>query len=106
MANAFDQIRETIQKNKIVIFMKGTPEAPQCGFSAAAVEVFQDMGVPFLGVDVLQDPELRRAIKEFTNWPTIPQVFIDGKFIGGSDIVREMYLNGELEPLVKAALGG
>ena len=76
---------------------------PMCGFSAAVVQVFEDFGVPFETVDVLQDPAVREAVKVFSNWPTIPQVYIDGKFIGGCDIVREMHDRGELEPLVKAA---
>ena len=105
MSNAVhDQISKDITENKIMIYMKGTPEMPQCGFSKAVVDVFEVLGVPFGSKDVLADPDLRDGIKAFTQWPTIPQVFIDGKFIGGCDIIREMYFNGELEPLVKAAL--
>lgn len=84
--------------------MKGTPEMPQCGFSKAVVDVFEVLEVPFASRDVLADPALRDGIKTFSEWPTIPQVFIDGKFIGGCDIIRDMYFKGELEPLVKAAL--
>lgn len=100
-----NQINQDIKENKIMIYMKGTPQMPQCGFSKAVVDVFEVLDVPFGSKDVLSDPALRDGIKAFTQWPTIPQVFIDGKFIGGCDIIREMYFNGELEPLVKAALG-
>ena len=100
-----NQITQDIKDNKIMIYMKGTPEMPQCGFSKAVVDVFEVLAVPFASKDALSDPALRDGIKAFTQWPTIPQVFIDGKFIGGCDIIREMYFNGELEPLVKAALG-
>lgn len=95
-----DKISQQIQDNKILIFMKGTPEFPQCGFSAAVIEVFNDMKVPYQTVNVLEDPEVREGIKVFSNWPTIPQIYIDGKFIGGCDIVREMHSRGELQPLV------
>ncbi|HVN63963.1 MAG TPA: Grx4 family monothiol glutaredoxin, partial [Candidatus Binataceae bacterium] len=94
------------KNNKIMIFMKGTRNFPQCGFSAATVQIFEELGVPFETADVLADPELRDAIKRFSNWPTIPQVFINGKFVGGCDIIREMHESGELEPMVKAALSG
>ena len=104
MADVFDRIRDTIGKDHIVIFMKGNRHFPQCGFSAATVEVFEQLGVPFETVDVLQDPEVREGVKQFTKWPTIPQVFINGKFVGGCDIVREMYDSGELQPMVKEAL--
>ena len=100
-----NQIAKDIAENKIMIYMKGTPQMPQCGFSKAVVDVFEVLEVPFAAKDVLSDPALRDGIKSFTQWPTIPQVFIDGKFIGGCDIIREMYFKGELEPLVKAALG-
>ena len=96
-----ERISSAINENRILIFMKGNPEFPQCGFSAATVEVFNRLGKPYATRDVLQDPEIRQGIKAFSNWPTIPQVFIDGKFIGGSDIITEMDQNGELEPLVK-----
>lgn len=104
MSDVNDRIRSTIEKNKIVIFMKGNRHFPQCGFSAATIEVFQSLGVPFETVDVLQDMEIREGVKQFTKWPTIPQVFIDGKFVGGCDIVREMFDSGELQPMVKEAL--
>jgi monothiol glutaredoxin len=105
MANVTELIESAIRENKVMIFMKGNRSFPQCGFSAATVQIFEELGVPFATADVLADPELRDAIKRFSNWPTIPQVYVDGKFVGGCDIVREMYENGELEPLVKAAVG-
>ncbi len=105
MADATEQIKSAIANNKILIFMKGTRNFPQCGFSAATVQVFEQLGVPFETVDVLADMEVREGVKRYTNWPTIPQVFINGKFVGGCDIVRELYENGELEPMVKEALG-
>jgi monothiol glutaredoxin len=98
------RIQSAVNNNKIMIFMKGTANFPQCGFSAATVQVFEQLGVPFQTADVLSDPELRDAIKRYSNWPTIPQVFIGGKFIGGCDIVREMYENGELQDLVKSVM--
>ncbi|NBX91920.1 MAG: Grx4 family monothiol glutaredoxin [Proteobacteria bacterium] len=104
MSSVHDQIAKEIAENKIMIYMKGTPEMPQCGFSKAVVDVFEVLEVPFASRDVLADPALRDGIKTFSEWPTIPQVFIDGKFIGGCDIIRDMYFKGELEPLVKAAL--
>ncbi len=96
-----ERISSAIKDNRILIFMKGNPDFPQCGFSAATIEVFNQLGEPYATRDVLQDPEIRQGIKEFSNWPTIPQVFIDGKFIGGCDIILEMHQTGELEPLVK-----
>jgi len=104
MSDATERIQAAISQNRIVIFMKGTPVFPQCGFSAATVQIFEQLGLPFETIDVLADPELREGIKRYTNWPTIPQVFIRGKFLGGADIVRELYDSGELEPTVKAAL--
>ena len=96
-----DQIRKDIADNDVVLFMKGTPMFPQCGFSAAVVQVLTHSGVKFKGVNVLADPELRQGIKEFSNWPTIPQLYVKGEFIGGCDIVREMAESGELETLFK-----
>lgn len=104
MSEVFDRIRDTVEKNRIVIFMKGNRHFPQCGFSAATIEVFEDLGVPYETVDVLQDMDVREGVKEFTKWPTIPQVFVSGKFIGGCDIVREMHASGELQPMVKEPL--
>jgi monothiol glutaredoxin len=99
-----DRIREAIASNRIVIYMKGSPSFPMCGFSAATIDVFNELGVPYETVDVLKDPEIREGIKRFSNWPTIPQVYINGKFVGGCDIIREMHANGELEPLIRDAL--
>ena len=105
MADVTETIQSKINGNKIVLFMKGNRSFPQCGFSAATVEIFEQLGVPFETVDVLQDMEIREGIKRYSNWPTIPQVYINGKFVGGCDIVRELHENGELEPMVKQALG-
>ncbi len=97
----FDQIRKTINENDVVLYMKGTSVFPQCGFSAAVVQILSQMGIAFKDVNVLEDNILREAIKEFTQWPTIPQLYVKGEFIGGCDIIREMYENGELETLLK-----
>jgi monothiol glutaredoxin len=105
MSSASERIQSTIKGNKIVIFMKGNRSFPQCGFSAATVEVFEELGAPYSTVDVLADQEVREAVKAYSNWPTIPQVFINGKFVGGCDIVRELHSSGELQTLVKSALG-
>lgn len=96
-------IKKQISENPILIYMKGTPQFPQCGFSAAVVNIFNQLGVKYQTVDVLADPEIREGIKILSNWPTIPQVYIQGKFIGGCDIVREMNSRGELKPLAEAA---
>jgi monothiol glutaredoxin len=100
------KIQSQIDENKILIYMKGTKIMPQCGFSATTVKIFESYGVPFETVNVLADPELREAIKKFSDWPTIPQVYIDGKFVGGCDICLEMHQRGELGPLAKAAVEG
>ena len=97
----FDRIRDEISKSDVLLFMKGTPVFPQCGFSAAVVEVLSDLGVKFQGVNILVDPELRQGIKEFSQWPTIPQLYVQGEFVGGCDIIREMYETGELEQFMK-----
>ena len=99
----FAQIQQEIDSNDIVLFMKGTPVFPQCGFSAALVQALTLLGVKFKGVDVLQDPGLRNGIKEFSSWPTIPQLYVKGEFLGGCDIVREMYENGELSEQLKSS---
>ena len=96
----FTRIRQEIDETPVVLFMKGTPMFPQCGFSAAVVGVLSHMGVKFKGIDVLTDPELRQGIKDFAQWPTIPQLYVKGEFVGGSDIVREMYQTGELQELL------
>jgi monothiol glutaredoxin len=97
MPNVHDQIAEAIHSNDVVLYMKGTPVFPQCGFSAAVVEVLTKLGVKFKAFDVLADGNLRQGIKEFSNWPTIPQLYVKGEFVGGCDIIREMYTSGELK---------
>ena len=96
MANVQDQIKKEITENPVVLFMKGTPQFPMCGFSGQVVQILDYIGAPFKGVNVLDDPELRQGIKEFANWPTIPQLYVKGEFVGGCDIVREMFQSGEL----------
>ncbi len=96
----FARIQEDVDANDIVLFMKGTPVFPQCGFSAATVQALTLLGVKFKGVDVLQDPGLRDGIKQYSSWPTVPQLYVKGEFIGGCDIVREMYETGELAELM------
>ena len=96
---AQDRIRQQIIDNPVVLFMKGTPVFPQCGFSAAVVQILSHLGVKFKGIDVLADPAVRQGIKDFSNWPTIPQLYVKGEFVGGCDIVREMFETGELKEL-------
>ena len=98
----FERIRQEVTTTPVVLFMKGTPVFPQCGFSAAVVQLLNHLGVSFKGVDVLSDPGLRQGIKEFTNWPTIPQLYVKGEFVGGCDIIREMFETGELVELLQA----
>jgi monothiol glutaredoxin len=98
------RIDEAVKKHPILIYMKGTPTFPMCGFSAATIQVFDSFNVPYETVDVLEDPAIREGVKRYSNWPTIPQVYINGELIGGCDIVREMHAKGELEPLVRAAV--
>ena len=93
------RIRQEIDTTDVVLYMKGTPVFPQCGFSAAVVQVLSHMGIKFKGIDVLQDPGLRQGVKDFSSWPTVPQLYIKGEFVGGCDIVREMFQSGELEHL-------
>jgi len=95
------EIKNDIKNNKVVIFMKGTLEAPMCGFSGRSVQILQSYGVPIKDHNILASEELRQGIKEFTNWPTIPQIFINGEFVGGADIIAEMHENGELAQLLK-----
>jgi monothiol glutaredoxin len=97
-----DAIAKTIADNDVVLFMKGTKQFPQCGFSATAVKILEHLGVPFKDVNVLEDQSLRECIKTFSNWPTIPQLYVKGEFVGGCDIMREMYSAGELHDLVCA----
>ena len=96
-----ERIADDVRSNDVVLFMKGTPVFPQCGFSAAVVQILTDLGVKFKSFDVLKDPELRQGIKEFSNWPTIPQLYVKGEFVGGCDIIREMYANNELEGMFR-----
>lgn len=104
MSDVMQDIEREVADHPVVVYMKGTPRFPMCGFSAATVEVLQEIGVPFKAVDVLAEADKREAIKAFTSWPTIPQVFVGGKFVGGCDIVREMHARGELAPLIRAAV--
>ena len=103
--DVMEEIKKEIGDNKMIIYMKGTKEAPQCGFSAATLEVLNHFGVPYKDINVLADQEKWVAIKQYSDWPTIPQVYVDGQFIGGCDIVREMHAKGDLEPIVKKAFG-
>lgn len=96
----FDRIRETVSADPVVLFMKGNPAMPQCGFSAAVVQILNHYGVPFKSVDVLADPGIRDGIKQFSEWPTIPQLYMNGEFVGGCDILREMVEAGEFEHLL------
>ncbi len=95
-----DRIQQEVNDNDIVLFMKGSPVFPQCGFSAAVVQVLSELNVKFKGIDVLEDPSVRQGIKEFSNWPTIPQLYVKGEFVGGCDIIREMHDTGELQTLI------
>ncbi len=95
-----EKIRKTIADNDVVLFMKGTTKFPQCGFSAQVAKILDHLGVPFKDVNVLEDSALREGIKSFTNWPTIPQLYVKGEFVGGADIVREMFQEGELHALI------
>ena len=102
MSTAKDQIRQTVTSNDVVLFMKGTKMMPQCGFSSRVAGVLNFMGVEFADVDVLADADIRQGIKEFSDWPTIPQLYVKGEFVGGCDIVTEMTLSGELDALFVA----
>jgi monothiol glutaredoxin len=101
--DVLSKIDQQVKNNKVMLYMKGNPNAPQCGFSAHTVGILQSYGIPFQTADVLADPAIRDGIKRYSNWPTIPQVFIDGKFVGGCDIVSELHERGELEPMLKSA---
>lgn len=96
------KIDEQVKKNRVMVYMKGTPNFPQCGFSAHTVEILRSYGAEFESCDVLSDPTVREGIKVYSNWPTIPQVYIDGKFVGGCDIVHELHERGELEAMLKS----
>ena len=105
MADAKSRIDEIVKNNAVVLFMKGTPLFPQCGFSSRAVTILEHLETPFETVDILQDPEIRQGIKEYSDWPTIPQLYVKGEFVGGSDIMLEMFQSGELQQLVNAEAG-
>jgi monothiol glutaredoxin len=92
-----DRIKQDVTSSPVVLYMKGTPVFPQCGFSAAVVQILTHLGIKFKGIDVLQDPAIRQGIKDYSSWPTIPQLYVKGEFIGGCDIIREMYETGELK---------
>ena len=98
--DAQSRIADIVKSNDVVLFMKGTPLFPQCGFSSRAVTILEHLGVPFESVDVLQEPEIRAGIKDYSDWPTIPQLYVKGEFVGGSDIMLEMFQSGELQQLV------
>ena len=101
MSDINEKIKDIINKNDVVLFMKGTPEMPQCGFSMTVCNILKELKVKFSGVNVLADPEIRQGIKDFSNWPTVPQLYIKGEFIGGCDIAKEMYEKGELQKILK-----
>jgi monothiol glutaredoxin len=101
--NVAETIKQTVHNNSVVLYMKGTADFPQCGFSARVVQILQKSGVKFVAVDVLADPEIRQGIKDYANWPTIPQLYINGEFIGGCDIVSELHASGELQPMLDKA---
>jgi monothiol glutaredoxin len=100
MSDINTKIQHLLESNDVVLFMKGTPEFPQCGFSGTVAKILDHLGVQPLGVNILEDPEMRQGIKDFTNWPTLPQLYIKGEFIGGCDIVKEMFQTGELQALL------
>lgn len=103
MSNVIERIKSEIEGNKVVLFMKGTPEAPQCGFSAATIQVLKGFGRPFKAIDILANPDIRATLPEYSEWPTFPQLFIDGKLIGGCDIVHELRDSGDLKKLLDEA---
>ncbi len=98
----FDQIKQEVTSNDVVLYLKGTAIFPQCGFSANVVQILSQLGVSFKDVNVLEDNIIRQAIKDYTNWPTIPQLYVKGEFVGGCDIIREMYESGELKGLMES----
>lgn len=100
--NIQDQIKQMVEQNKVVLFMKGTKDFPQCGFSGSAVQILRQCGVSFQDVNVLENPEIREGVKVYSNWPTIPQLYVDGEFIGGSDIMAEMFESGELQRILES----
>ena len=100
------RIDQIVRSHPVVLFMKGTPEFPMCGFSARAANLLKELGVPFYAVNVLEDPEIREGVKRYGNWPTLPQLYVKGELVGGSDVMVEMHRRGELEPLLKEAVQG
>jgi monothiol glutaredoxin len=100
MTDVRDRIEEVVKNNDVVLFMKGTPLFPQCGFSSRAIAILDHLGVKYESVDVLQDPEIRAGIKDYSDWPTVPQLYVKGEFLGGSDIMMEMFQAGELQTFV------
>jgi monothiol glutaredoxin len=100
-----ERIQQQLKSNRIVLFMKGTPDFPQCGFSAAVSRALAACGAEFASVNIFEDPELREALKRYSNWPTYPQLYVDGELIGGADIIQEMYRSGELQQLVRSTAG-
>jgi monothiol glutaredoxin len=104
--NVQDKIRKQVEENNIILYMKGTPQFPQCGFSSRATQLLKSCDAKFTTVDVLADPEIREGVKVFSSWPTVPQLYIQGQFIGGSDIMTELHQKGELQKLVAAAQSG
>jgi len=103
MSDIHDFIDEKVKNNDVIVFMKGTPDFPQCGFSGQVVQILNYLGIDYAGVNVLEDPALRDGIKAYTNWPTIPQLYVKGEFVGGADIVREMFQAGELQTHLETA---
>jgi monothiol glutaredoxin len=101
MTDIQQKIQETISSNDVVLYMKGTKDFPQCGFSAVVVQILKNLNVDFISIDVLRDPEIRQGIKDFSDWPTIPQLYVKGEFIGGCDIVKEMFQSGELQEILQ-----
>lgn len=97
-----ETIKQTVEENDVVLYMKGTADFPQCGFSGRAIQILKACGAEFTSIDVLADPEIREGIKQYSNWPTIPQLYIKGEFVGGSDIMTEMYQSGELKEMFQA----
>ena len=103
MANARERIEKLVSEHPVVLFMKGTPQFPQCGFSGQVVQILDYVGAPVFGVNVLEDAEIRQGVKDYANWPTLPQLYVKGEFVGGCDIVREMFQSGELTTLLTEA---
>ena len=101
MAGIQDAIKQEVVGNDVVLFMKGTPQSPMCGFSGQVVQILADLGVAYKDLDILENDELRQGIKTYSNWPTIPQLYVKGEFVGGCDIIREMFQSGELQSLLK-----